>query len=104
MASVNTTVKSTHKSTVLLFPAGSSTVTTRKKKQSHMSKVIAMPKRGVCPTCDEPANVDDGVLCPRCKTFLCQSSKCGCICYRIIRPAAEQLLREMLAHPKEYGL
>lgn len=104
MASVNVTVNSAHKSTVLRFPTAQPTVTTRQKKQPNMSKVIVMPKQGVCPTCTEPANVDDGVLCTVCGTFLCQSNKCGCICYRIIRPAAEQLLREMLAHPKEYDI
>jgi hypothetical protein len=105
MASVNITVKATHKSTVLPFPTAPSAITTRKKKQPNnmVGKLIVMPKSGVCPTCDEPANVDDGALCKDCGAFLCDHPKCACSCDRI-QKIAERTARHMLAHPKQYGL
>jgi hypothetical protein len=103
MASV--TVHSTHKARVLLFPPSTIHCTTRTKKQLNMAdSVVVMPKLGICPTCSEPANMEDGILCRDCGAFLCDHPMCACPCCDRIAKIAERVTLDILRSPKMYGL
>jgi hypothetical protein len=103
MASSNCSVTSTHKATILRFPRVAAHIHTTDHAGTRKNKITVVPKAGTCPTCNEPANMNDGILCKDCGAFLCDHPKCACLCDRIAK-IAERVMLDILTHPKMYGL